>query len=745
MAIPAVTRLRARLGPHGWPLLAILAAWLIYAGPLLSPASNLYLNDTYCIDVPIRIHAARLIRSGEFPHWTSNLHCGYPLFADSQAGVLYPLFAIYLLSPTPEAHDVFMAVHFFLLALFTYLYLVGERLSLAGSVIGAVTFMASSYHQSNHVIPGGLATVTWLPLALWMIRRTADGAGSAMWWCASVNAVMFLAGHAHAALACYSLEALWLIYCLGWSQRGRWFTAGAVVFLLPIALCALQVIPLQRFLAESTRASGLLSSELDQEELLRFRLHWKHLLTFFWPTALGTPFTWRWSDTDRAYQVPWWEALVVFQGFGAIALAPLAILWDRSRSVIRFWAFVALLALLWSGLMPFYWLLSYVPLYNLFRWPTRYMIAFSFAVAVLTAYGGDAVARLLTKRGPALRPAAIRVAIMALVTVSIAGAVFHHFGGYLTSADFYQIHSPVIVTVANQQKHFRLVSVNALHGCWPADPVRLRQNAVCLPSDFNLLFGVANATHHDQGYAVGPRSMADLFQADNPNFLKLAAVTHLAYPEPIDANHPSLFADPIRAAKLPDDQFELLSTSPAYVYRYRNARPRAWMVYSATTIASKEDRLSHIKSPDFDPAVEAVVEKEIAPCGVPRQEPAVDCRQITQDRLDIRVRTSAPGLLVVADYHWPEIVATLDGQPIEVLRANHAFRAIQVPAGEHLISMHDRPSSFYAGLAVSAVALLLLIVGLWRAGTVRRCPEGASTEPMSEQLEHLEAVPFRGG
>jgi uncharacterized membrane protein YfhO len=68
---------------------------------------------------------------------------------------------------------------------------------------------------------------------------------------------------------------------------------------------------------------------------------------------------------------------------------------------------------------------------------------------------------------------------------------------------------------------------------------------------------------------------------------------------------------------------------------------------------------------------------------------------------------TSPGLLVVADYCWPEFEATVDGQPAQLLRANHAFRVVVVPAGSHQVVMELRPRSVYKGLVVSGVALAI--------------------------------------
>ncbi len=77
------------------------------------------------------------------------------------------------------------------------------------------------------------------------------------------------------------------------------------------------------------------------------------------------------------------------------------------------------------------------------------------------------------------------------------------------------------------------------------------------------------------------------------------------------------------------------------------------------------------------------------------------------ERLAWTVTTDRPGLLFVSDAYYPGWTASIDGQPADILRANIAFRAVLVPAGEHQIEMRYEPRSFRYGAAISLVALAL--------------------------------------
>jgi hypothetical protein len=75
--------------------------------------------------------------------------------------------------------------------------------------------------------------------------------------------------------------------------------------------------------------------------------------------------------------------------------------------------------------------------------------------------------------------------------------------------------------------------------------------------------------------------------------------------------------------------------------------------------------------------------------------------KFTTQRVDIEVEASEPSLVVVAQTWYHNWRAYVDGRPAPLLRANHAFQAIQVPAGRHSIRLAYEDRAFQFGAAVS--------------------------------------------
>jgi hypothetical protein len=83
------------------------------------------------------------------------------------------------------------------------------------------------------------------------------------------------------------------------------------------------------------------------------------------------------------------------------------------------------------------------------------------------------------------------------------------------------------------------------------------------------------------------------------------------------------------------------------------------------------------------------------------------------ERIVLRVHATAPGFLFLADQYFPGWTATVNGAPRDIVAANHAFRLVEVPAGESEVVFTYRPRSLRIGAVVTLLAVVGFVV-LWR-------------------------------
>ncbi|HDQ70587.1 MAG TPA: hypothetical protein ENN19_00645, partial [Chloroflexi bacterium] len=159
------------------------------------------------------------------------------------------------------------------------------------------------------------------------------------------------------------------------------------------------------------------------------------------------------------------------------------------------------------------------------------------------------------------------------------------------------------------------------------------------------------------------------------------------------------------------------------LYRLADRSGRAWVLHTARQVPPGE-MLAMLSDPDFDPATEVLVEMVVDHRVPDDSAGGGDATLVLRDapnRVTIHADLVSAGYLVLADTWYPGWRARVDGVPLEILRANHAFRAVWLEAGQHTVEMVYRPASVLAGGAISLVTLLLFLGGivstcLWRRG-----------------------------
>jgi hypothetical protein len=161
---------------------------------------------------------------------------------------------------------------------------------------------------------------------------------------------------------------------------------------------------------------------------------------------------------------------------------------------------------------------------------------------------------------------------------------------------------------------------------------------------------------------------------------------------------------------------EVASIPGAYIYENQAVLPRFFLVSRLWPARNLEEAAALLKSPDFDPRHEAIVEGGPGPpptAGEPAGTVSVSEFGLQQVRLS--VESQRPAYLVTSETHFPGWRAYVDGRPQPIYYTNVAFRGFPVPAGRHQILMRFETPTFWWAAAASALgwivwAALLLAV-----------------------------------
>jgi hypothetical protein len=155
----------------------------------------------------------------------------------------------------------------------------------------------------------------------------------------------------------------------------------------------------------------------------------------------------------------------------------------------------------------------------------------------------------------------------------------------------------------------------------------------------------------------------------------------------------------------------------ATIYRNDDVLPRAWI---APMSRVESDPLSAMLDPAFDPLREVILEESVNASRNTQKAllTRIDSLHDTPNTVTIRAASDSDGFLILADTWMPGWRATLDGNAVDVLRANGNFRAVRFPAGEHVVAFRYEPDVFRIGAWLSGLGWVL--AGVWAFAARRR-------------------------
>lgn len=159
--------------------------------------------------------------------------------------------------------------------------------------------------------------------------------------------------------------------------------------------------------------------------------------------------------------------------------------------------------------------------------------------------------------------------------------------------------------------------------------------------------------------------------------------------------------------KLDGPKFRHVYDGEMSIYENTQALRRAYVVFQWVSAPSRERAWALVRASDFDPRTTVVLEGWSGPQsgGDATGTASVDVARIAAESVDLRVRLSAPGFLVLSDVFFPGWHAAVDGAATPIYRANYAFRGLALPAGEHVVQFWFRPRSLTVGGWISAAGV----------------------------------------
>jgi len=742
----------ARWSIWPWSLLLLGATLLFWKLQIFDAGTSTEITlgsyDIYTEHYPMTRYGFEALASGRLPLWNPYQLGGAPFLATPHVGLLYPGNWIYLVLDTAVATEVSFVLHLFWAGLGAFLLARTLGLPPLAGATWAVTFGWSGwmvfYANQASLVSG----MSWLPMTVYLVERTARGSYGAGLSLAGAVALQLLNGATEFFVHSMLVAAAWSALRLGQlAAEGAFRTAaargagllGAVA--AGVLLAAPQLLPSMELASQSVRAQMGLT--LNQ--------------------AIGLA-----GDVVAIEYFD--QALRVF-GMVAVGVLPFAGvgfgLGTHWRALAVLLLSIALLAVLLASGGDVYALYFETPIGRLFRRPHKFLHVHAFAQAGLASLAVGWLAVHVTAgrrrifRSPyfaagvgVLVGGALWLALQGILAPGLLAVIVALVAFALLPAGPLRRGAVVAAVVANaialfagaEQQFVRPAARPEVFDAHDRTVDRLKvvvgSDRVHIAPDVYLLPGLMQKA----GTLHGVRVAGD--------YSPLATMRAAEYFEraapPYDPQHP--FVGAIRLDS--GSRFDLMDVAAVRlyvvrggspldvalaeaaerpvetgvrriadgfprIYERRRALPRARFVPEARFAGDREAVLEALTSGRFDPTEEVLIEGD-RPTPTPASRAPGDVRgrsrsaqrvSIVVDRPElvvVEVESAEPGYLVLADAWYPGWEATVDGEPAPLWPAYHLFRAVPVDAGASVVTFRYRPRAFHTGLGVAGVAALSL-------------------------------------
>jgi len=724
-------------------LAALLLLWLLFFWRLFTPIAadqaSLKQGDFSGQFVAFGAYQYERLTRGEIPLWNPYNNGGLPFIADTQAAVFYPprwlTIALSHLAGgwTYNSLQLEMTAHVLLYTLLMYAFArrltAGSALShtaaLASSVIIGYGGYASGYPPLQLAV---LEAASWLPLILLGILEATRRRRLAPRWIALAGCALglsWLAGHPQTSWFTTYLAVAYLAYrCHIRSASWRQFF-GAVILLGLVALgaTAVTLLPGIEYLLHTTREGLGFAAKANGFPI-------RDVAQFVFPGSVS-----QWSP--------------LFVGIPALFLVAVAIFCRARES--RFWLLVALIGLLHSlGENSAFYHASYnlVPGLRFFRGQERAALLVANSLAILAGLG---IASIADWQHQAQRKRALQYWLRFAALLILAA--FGFFVGFTDDATrwgkLFEIASrsalvaaaayvalrlflrkpqgPAMQLALIALIAFELISVNIDH---PAnyDPVPHSQQLSMTPPPINqaLLDDTDPAPFRVDGFRglrdnygslyrlmdirgisplflKGPHAIIYRNYVYNPLAWELFAVKY------IFSGSPTLTIPSVVSARGVDQDGDV------YLHRLEDPRPFALLYYEAEVLDSDEWALELMEDARFKERDKIILHRkptlELPDAAI---EGHVAVKAFAPEAITLDIDTASNAILSLSMPDYPGWEARLNGSTIPIIRAYAGLIALEIPAGQHSLSLTFAPRSYAIGALASLAAWLGLALLLLR-------------------------------
>lgn len=141
----------------------------------------------------------------------------------------------------------------------------------------------------------------------------------------------------------------------------------------------------------------------------------------------------------------------------------------------------------------------------------------------------------------------------------------------------------------------------------------------------------------------------------------------------------------------------------------------AWLVDTLLFVDNANEELAALRTANL--RTTAVINKNFADV-IGKDAPArlsvgdtIRLTSLTSTSASYEVNTKRGAVAVFSEIYYPDWTVTIDGNDVQMARADYVLRTLRIPAGKHTIQMTFDPQSIHTTETIAYIALALLVLG----------------------------------
>lgn len=204
---------------------------------------------------------------------------------------------------------------------------------------------------------------------------------------------------------------------------------------------------------------------------------------------------------------------------------------------------------------------------------------------------------------------------------------------------------------------------------------------------------------------------------DNPYRRRLMQVMGVAYiiESKVGPDKEKLTMDD----RFPASSFQLIWENDIWrIWKFLEAVPRINLVYDYLVESDMQKAANILFDESFNPKTTVIVDKgSFSKVSFASNESLTDVRSGSQvdiaryepTVIEVNVEATGSSILFISDTFDTGWKATVDGQKVDILRADIAFRGVAVSEGKHIVRLAYDPDNVRIGMIISLVSLISFI------------------------------------